>query len=151
MLFVTHNMREAVRLADRVILMAAGRIVHEQVVDLPRPRHMDSAEVATRAGDLTARLRAAGQGGRRMSATVLTPVVGSARGHRDPATRPARRVWAWSWPKLLAIGLVLGVWQVVVWSGWRPEYVLPGPATVLGTALGHGGHGAVLVRPMQRP
>ena len=59
-LFVTHNMREAVRLADRVILMAKGKIVHEQVVDLPRPRHMDSAEVATRAGDLTSRLHAAG-------------------------------------------------------------------------------------------
>jgi NitT/TauT family transport system ATP-binding protein len=56
-LFVTHNMREAVRLADRVVLMAHGRIIHEQVVGLPRPRVMDSAEVATRAADLTARLR----------------------------------------------------------------------------------------------
>jgi NitT/TauT family transport system permease protein len=41
------------------------------------------------------------------------------------------RLWAASWPKLLAIAIVLGVWQVVVWSGWRPEYVLPSPATVL--------------------
>ncbi|HEX6886509.1 MAG TPA: ABC transporter ATP-binding protein [Candidatus Nanopelagicales bacterium] len=62
-LFVTHNMREAVRLADRVVLMAGGRVVHEQVVGLPRPRVMDSAEVATRAADLTARLRAAGREG----------------------------------------------------------------------------------------
>ena len=62
-ILVTHNMREAVRLADRVVLMAAGRIVHEQVVDLPHPRHMDSAEIATRAADLTARLRAASGGG----------------------------------------------------------------------------------------
>lgn len=59
-LFVTHNMREAVRLADRVVLMAHGRIVHEQIVALPRPRSIDSAEVATRAADLTARLRDAG-------------------------------------------------------------------------------------------
>jgi NitT/TauT family transport system ATP-binding protein len=58
-LFVSHNMREAVRLADRVVLMAAGRIVHEQVVGLARPRVMDSPDVATRAADLTARLRAA--------------------------------------------------------------------------------------------
>jgi NitT/TauT family transport system ATP-binding protein len=62
-ILVTHNMREAVRLADRVVLMAAGRIVHEQVVDLPHPRHMDSAEIATRAADLTARLRNASGGG----------------------------------------------------------------------------------------
>jgi NitT/TauT family transport system ATP-binding protein len=64
-ILVTHNMREAVRLADRVVLMSAGRIVHEQVVDLPHPRHMDSAEIATRAADLTARLRAASGGGPR--------------------------------------------------------------------------------------
>ncbi|HNE88423.1 MAG TPA: ABC transporter permease, partial [Actinomycetota bacterium] len=30
-----------------------------------------------------------------------------------------------------AIGLVLGAWQIVVWSGWRPEYVLPGPIPTL--------------------
>lgn len=59
-LFVTHNMREAVRLADRVILMSRGRIVTEQVVALDRPRVMDSSEIATRAADLTARLREAG-------------------------------------------------------------------------------------------
>jgi NitT/TauT family transport system ATP-binding protein len=62
-ILVTHNMREAVRLADRVVLMAAGRVVHEQDVDLPHPRHMDSTEIATRAADLTARLRAASGGG----------------------------------------------------------------------------------------
>jgi NitT/TauT family transport system permease protein len=64
--------------------------------------------------------------------TVLTPVV------EVPAVVPAtaragRRAWAWAWPKLLAVGLVLAVWQVVVWSGWRPEYVLPGPPAVLAT------------------
>lgn len=65
-LFVTHNMREAVRLADRVILMARGEILHEQHVALPHPRQMDSAEVATRAADLTARLKEAGlRGGAR--------------------------------------------------------------------------------------
>lgn len=59
-IFVTHNMREAIRLGDRVILMGShpGRIVHEERVDLPRPRVMDSPEVATRAADLTARLKA---------------------------------------------------------------------------------------------
>jgi sulfonate transport system permease protein len=47
-------------------------------------------------------------------------------------TSPSRaaRVWAAAWPKLLAIALVLIVWQLIVWSGWKPEYVLPGPRTV---------------------
>lgn len=40
------------------------------------------------------------------------------------------RVWAGLWPKLLAVGLFVLAWQVVVWTGWRPSYLLPGPATV---------------------
>jgi len=35
------------------------------------------------------------------------------------------------WPKLAAIAIALAAWQLVVLSGWRPEYVLPGPVTVL--------------------
>lgn len=42
----------------------------------------------------------------------------------------ARRLWLLIWPKVAAVALALGVWQAVVWSGWRPEYVLPAPATV---------------------
>jgi NitT/TauT family transport system ATP-binding protein len=59
---VTHNMREAVRLADRVVLMAAGKIVFEQRVDITHPRFMDSVEVASRAGELTDRLHQSGIG-----------------------------------------------------------------------------------------
>ena len=46
--------------------------------------------------------------------------------------RPSRaaRAWAAAWPKLLAVALALIVWQLVVWSGWKPEYVLPGPRKV---------------------
>jgi NitT/TauT family transport system permease protein len=46
--------------------------------------------------------------------------------------RPSRaaRIWAAAWPKLLAVALALIVWQLVVWSGWKPEYVLPGPRKV---------------------
>jgi NitT/TauT family transport system permease protein len=40
------------------------------------------------------------------------------------------RAWASLWPKLLAIGLALGIWQLVVWSGWKPEYVFPPPKPV---------------------
>ncbi|MFC4590796.1 ABC transporter permease [Sphaerisporangium corydalis] len=42
------------------------------------------------------------------------------------------RIWARVWPMLSAIILVLVIWELVVLSGWRPEYVLPGPITVLG-------------------
>ena len=41
-----------------------------------------------------------------------------------------RRLWAATWPKLVALAIVLAVWQVVVWSGWKSEWVLPGPAAV---------------------
>lgn len=58
-IFVTHNMREAVRLGDRVILMGSnpGRVVHEEKVGLARPRAMDSVEIATRAARLTMLLK----------------------------------------------------------------------------------------------
>src|SRR5256885_8004076 len=49
------------------------------------------------------------------------------------AARRSRLVRTWSglWPKVAAVTLALAVWQVVVWSGWRPDYVLPGPWPVL--------------------
>lgn len=41
----------------------------------------------------------------------------------------ARRVWSAAWPKAAAVLIGLLAWQVVVWSGWKPAYVLPGPVT----------------------
>src|ERR1700682_2210354 len=49
---------------------------------------------------------------------------------RPPGRMPLLRVWSWLWPKLAATALVLIAWQVVVWSGWKPDYVLPGPGPV---------------------
>ena len=42
-MFVTHDVEEAVLLADRILVMAAhpGRIAKEVRVDLPRPRTLD--------------------------------------------------------------------------------------------------------------
>ncbi len=58
-IFVTHNVREAVRLADRVVLLSSrpGRIVETYGVAIPRPRRIDSAEVAALAAAITDRLR----------------------------------------------------------------------------------------------
>jgi NitT/TauT family transport system permease protein len=47
-----------------------------------------------------------------------------------------RQLWTATWPKLAAIALAFAVWQVVVWSGWQPEYVLPGPGAAF-AELGH--------------
>ncbi|MFL6204641.1 MAG: ABC transporter ATP-binding protein [Acidimicrobiales bacterium] len=57
--FVTHNVREAARLADRVVLLSSrpGRVVHEFAVDIERPRRMDSPEVSSLAADITDELR----------------------------------------------------------------------------------------------
>lgn len=44
-----------------------------------------------------------------------------------------QRVWSGVWPKVAAIGIALLIWQIVVWSGWKPEYALPGPIPVLET------------------
>ncbi len=58
-LFVTHNAREAVRLGDRVLVFTSrpGRVGHEVVVDLPRPRSLDSPDLAVIAGRITDRLK----------------------------------------------------------------------------------------------
>lgn len=58
-LFVTHNAREAVRLGDRVLVFTSrpGRVAHEIRVDLRRPRHLDSPELAVIAGRITEHLK----------------------------------------------------------------------------------------------
>ncbi len=58
------------------------------------------------------------------------PEISEAASPRHGA--PALQVWRNVWPKVAAVGLALAAWQVVVWSGWKPDYVLPGPAAVLG-------------------
>ena len=56
--FVTHNVREAVRLGQRVVLLGSrpGRVLAEWTVDLPQPRRIESAEVAALASEITDRL-----------------------------------------------------------------------------------------------
>jgi NitT/TauT family transport system ATP-binding protein len=58
-LFVTHNVREAVRLGDRVILLSSrpGRVIDEYPVPRRGPRRIDSVEVAEMAAKITDRLR----------------------------------------------------------------------------------------------
>ena len=58
-LFVTHNVREAVRLGDEVIVLSSrpGRVVERIAVDVERPRRIESAAVAGVAATISDRLR----------------------------------------------------------------------------------------------
>ncbi|MFG2884540.1 ABC transporter ATP-binding protein [Streptomyces sp. NPDC048297] len=58
-LFVTHNVREAVRLAQRVVLLSSrpGRVAREWRVDLPQPRRIEDAPVAELSLEITDVLR----------------------------------------------------------------------------------------------
>ena len=58
-IFVTHNVREAARLADRVALLTfrPGRVKEEFAVNLPRPRHMEHPDVTRMARNILDCLR----------------------------------------------------------------------------------------------
>jgi NitT/TauT family transport system ATP-binding protein len=58
-LFVTHDVREAVRLGDRIVVLTSrpGKVADEFIVGLLRPRNIASAEVGELAGAVTERLR----------------------------------------------------------------------------------------------
>jgi NitT/TauT family transport system ATP-binding protein len=58
-ILVTHNVREAVCLGDRVVLLSPhpGRIREEFAIPLPRPRDINSAELAGFAGRITRALK----------------------------------------------------------------------------------------------
>jgi NitT/TauT family transport system ATP-binding protein len=58
-IFVTHNVREAARLGDRIVLLTSrpGRVAETFDVALPRPRRIDSPELSTFAAVVPDRLR----------------------------------------------------------------------------------------------
>lgn len=58
-LFVTHNVREAVRLGERVVLLSSrpGRIAREYAVDIGQPRRIESPEVSRLSVAITDDLR----------------------------------------------------------------------------------------------
>ncbi len=57
--FVTHNVREAARLGDRIVLLTSrpGRVAETWSVGIERPRRIDSPEIASIAATVTDRLR----------------------------------------------------------------------------------------------
>ena len=59
---------------------------------------------------------------------------------RDPG-RLARRAWAALWPKVLAVALILAIWELVTLSGWK-HYVLKGPGPVFSSLWNQMLHGS---------
>src|SRR6266581_3860689 len=61
--FVTHNVREAACLGDRVLLFSPhpGRIQEEFLIDLPRPRDFNTVELAEYATQITKALKSLGK------------------------------------------------------------------------------------------
>jgi NitT/TauT family transport system ATP-binding protein len=63
--FVTHNVREAVCLGDRIVLMSPspGRIAQIFEIPLPRPRDINSPELAAYSSKIAAALKGNRNGG----------------------------------------------------------------------------------------
>ena len=59
-LLVTHDVSEAVLLADRVLLIEEGRVAESFEVAVPRPRRRDNAELARIAGAVLDRIFSGG-------------------------------------------------------------------------------------------
>src|SRR5438045_181677 len=57
--FVTHNVREAACLGDRVLLFSPhpGRVQEEFFIDLPRPRDINSVDLAEHSSEITRALK----------------------------------------------------------------------------------------------
>ena len=156
--FVTHNVREAVRLGDRVLVLSSrpGRVVDEFHVDIPRPRRLDDSEVSSLSGTITDRLRqevrrhGANDTSTRQHSAGSRPRAGAAEAELAGldaldvpiASAKGRFSGAWQglWPKLAALALFFGGWQVVAWleaeAGLRAARPDPGAGAVLGRPHG---------------
>ncbi|MFZ2157436.1 MAG: ATP-binding cassette domain-containing protein [Bradyrhizobium sp.] len=59
-ILVTHDVSEAVALADRVVVIEDGRIAHDVSVDIPRPRRRGAADLAALEGSILRNLLQSG-------------------------------------------------------------------------------------------
>lgn len=86
-LIVSHNIEEAVMMADRIIILssAPGRIRNEINIDLPRPRRVDAIEVRALIDEVYALMTQ-----RPMQETAAGTVTGTHMGYRLPETNVSR-------------------------------------------------------------
>lgn len=88
LVLVTHDIDEAVAVADRVLIMAAnpGRIVGEITIDLPAPRDRGSSEFSRQREGLMATFeRLAGHAGQHPAAPAATATPAATPSHRAAA------------------------------------------------------------------
>ena len=120
-LFVTHDLQEAVALSDCIVLMsrAPGRILHTFDVPLSRPRNV--YEIHQQAGfqeiyhEVWQHLRVQFKGGRTVAQAerVLTKEVEQARARVDAtARRRSTMDMLMDWGKWLPALLILIIWEV---------------------------------------
>ncbi len=93
----------------------------------------------------------------RISRNTSTDVALAGLDALDTGQAPRRplalRIWSATWPKLGAVAIFLLLWQALVWSGWKPSYVLPGPDEALpelGRRLTSADFWSAFARTMQR-
>jgi sulfonate transport system ATP-binding protein len=60
-MLVTHDVSEAVMLADRILVIEDGRIAHDVSVDIPRPRRRGAADLAALEGSILRHLLGAAE------------------------------------------------------------------------------------------
>lgn len=87
-ILVTHDVQEAVALADRVIILENGLVTLDQQIDLPRPRSRGSASFAALEDEILGRLI----GGRAKQTIENARVTHSALPHtlkNNPTSKPA--------------------------------------------------------------
>ncbi len=92
--FVTHNVREAVRLADRVVLMGTrpGRILHQEIVDLPRPRAANDPRVSQLANGIGRRIASEVEKVAREEADEAWVAPGTSKSGGDPRRQLGRGI-----------------------------------------------------------
>ena len=107
---VTHDVEEAIYMGDRIVVLSSRptRVVREIEVPLPRPR--DQIETRAQATFLAIRH------------DVLSLIRATARGR----PRCGSMIWL---RRLLALAVVLAIWQLAVWLQLAPERYLPSPLT----------------------
>jgi NitT/TauT family transport system permease protein len=68
-----------------------------------------------------------------MSADLLTPETPEAPAapERSGGVRGAE-LWRRTWPKLLAVGIALLLWELIYLSGWKPPYLFASPWETFG-------------------